>query len=172
MVTLTRRAGIATTAAVACWALSAPEAHAAKAEQPPHTAGYDVTPSECLSDDGRGGEYFDSTVASASVSAWSESYLYCRYPGRGMWHISERHHIDPEGYDDNNFVRCIMNFSDYGYDAPSNQPEKNYAMEMKYGNGQVARLAYDKNTYEMVSAHTSGGPSGNDWSACATTPSG
>lgn len=50
--------------------------------------------------------------------------MYCGSPAKGVLHIDAEHPIDEGGADDDNFVNCVMNFSDYGYNIgtdPNNQ---------------------------------------------------
>lgn len=166
-----RKAAIATAGITACSALSVPAAHAtAEPSPPPHAAGEDVTPRECLKYPG--GDYIDSTVASANVSGSpSAAYLYCRYQGRGLFHVAARHPIPSNETANDNFVRCVMNIGDYGDEAPAG--EGKYGQAMQRRDGGTATLIYevnDDNEYEIVSVFTNDGRRGNNWEACANSP--
>jgi len=146
--------------------VAAPGAHAARPPQPPRPAGYDVTPSECLTDPGGG--YYDYTVASADIGGPWDAYVYCRYQGRGLFHIAARHPIPSDGSQDDNFVKCVMNIGQYGSAAGADPGH--YALRMNRIDGGTATLVYQQDTYEVVSVHTSDAPRGNNWDACANLP--
>lgn len=171
MLTLARKTAIAVVGAISCVTLGGPGAHAAEPAQSPHPAGEDVTPRECLRyDDAR---YLDYTLASANVSGSpSDAYLYCRYPGRGLFHVAARHPVPSNETANDNFVRCVMNIGEYG-DTTGQDDQGRYGQKMNRADGGTATFIYevnDANEYEIASVFTSDGARGNNWEACANLP--
>ncbi len=143
--------------------------HASGAQEPPHAQGYTAAPSTCFSGYGEPGD----DVASVNETGPDNKWLYCGYEGgpKGVWHIDggrNPHPIARDGADDDNIVNCVMNFGSYGFD--DGEDANNYRMSMRLLNGQLAKLHYDKSTYEIVTVYTTGGGAGNDWDQCANYP--
>lgn len=160
-----RRTATATAIILACALVGAPAVQAAPPRQPSHPAGYQAAPSTCFSGYGEPGD----TVASFRAGVSGDAYVYCGSPSKGVIHIDADHTIDESGSDDDNFVNCVMNFSDYGKDVGySNRNPNHYIVDMNLKNGK-ARAVYDVNSYEIITVFTIGGE-GNDWESCANFP--
>lgn len=172
-----RKTGIMTTTVASCFALGAPVAHAAEPPAQSPRAAYNAYASDCLTNNAD----YDDTVASFTAGPINNAYLYCGDQTKGVLHIDRDHPFAENGDDDDDIVTCVENFGSYGSDLPPGEDPYNFVVEMPLDKDEdgspddTARIAYDKDTYNVTSLHTkqtSDHPQGNDWYGCANYPVG
>lgn len=100
-------------------------------------------------------------VATNGPTFFSNLYLYCGDPTKGIIHINAEHPIKEDGSDDENVANCARNIMHRGSEIPAAQGNRAYRITRAEGGS--ATLVWDENSNEVIMFTSDN----NNWAACA-----
>lgn len=104
----------------------------------------------------------DVVVVSNGPTFFSNVYLYCGDPTKGVIHIDAGHPIDENGADDEAVRQCHQNVMHFGHEVTANPG--NRAWQIDRPDGGTATVVFDEDTLETITMFTS---DSNNCAACA-----